>query len=288
MPVDLILNFLIGVIYVAAILVLVSLGLAVIFGMMGVINFAHGEFLMLGAFITLTLTRAGTPLWISMLAATASMGILGMLIERTLIRSLYGRVEATMLATFGLSLILVQLAIMIWGASTPGIPTPLGRFAVGSYNIAIYRLVLIAAALAFLGVTWLVLTRTKLGLMARAAAMDADMAAAVGIDARRINMYTFAFGAALAGAGGSLIAPIVAVTPTLGVVYVPQAFMTVVVGGAAAITGTATASGLLGLVSHSTSSIAGPVLGVSALLFTAIILLRILPTGISGRLGRDL
>lgn len=281
-------NLVLSIANAGAVLVIISLGLAVMFGMMGVINFAHGEFLMLGAFTTLTLARSGVPLVLAMVAGALAVGVFGIIVERVLIRWFYNRLESTMLVTFGLSLIMVQSAVFIWGTRTLGIPTPLGKFNLGGYSISTYRLVLIAAAIALLIITWFVFTRTRIGLMARAATADPAMAAALGINARRINMYTFGFGATLAGAGGALLAPVVAVAPSMGAVYIPQAFMTVVIGGAGVVTGTAGAAGALGAVSHIVSNAAGPVLGVTALLLTAIVILRLLPTGISGKLRRDL
>lgn len=141
---------------------------------------------------------------------------------------------------------------------------------------------LIAAAAALLGITYLVLNRTRYGTMARAAVALPDMAAAVGVDVRRTNMLTFGFGSALAGAGGALLAPIAAVVPSMGQVYVGRAFMTVVVGGPGVLSGTASAAGLLGGVNALVSNAATSVLGTAALLVVAIVILRFLPTGISG------
>lgn len=283
-----VLNTLLSISNAGATLVIISLGLAVMFGMMGVINFAHGEFLMLGAFVTLTLAKAGAPLPVAMVVGSLSVGVFGVIVERVLIRRFYSRLESTMLVTFGLSLIMVQAAVFIWGTRTLGIPTPLGKFDLGGFTIATYRLVLIAGALSLLLITWFVFTRTRLGLMARAATADPGMAAGLGINSQRVNMYTFGFGSTLAGAGGALLAPVVAVTPNMGAVYIPQAFMTVVVGGQGVVTGTAGSAGLLGMVLHLVSEAVGPVLGVTALLVTAIVILRVLPTGISGKLGKDL
>jgi branched-chain amino acid transport system permease protein len=281
-------SILLSIANASAMLVIVSVGLAVMFGLMGVINFAHGEFLMLGAFVTLTANRAGIPLAAAMLAGSLAVGAFGIVVERVLIRRFYSRLESTMLVTFGLSLIMVQGAIFIWGTRTLGIPTPLGRFDLGGYSIPVYRLVLIAGAAALLVISWFTFTRTRLGLMARATTADAEIAAALGIDAQRLNMYTFGFGAALAGAGGALLAPVVAVTPTMGAVYIPQAFMTVVVGGQGVVTGTAGSAGVLGMVFYVASDVAGPVLGVTSLMLAAIVIVRLLPSGISGKLGRDL
>jgi branched-subunit amino acid ABC-type transport system permease component len=281
-------NAVIGILFSISLLVVISIGLAVVFGMMGIINFAHGEFLMLGAFITLSGVRAGINIWLAMVLAALAVGAFGLLVERLLIQHLYGRLEATMLATFGLSLILVQLAVLIWGTSTQGLETPLGNFRIGRFSISEYRLVMIGAAIVLLGVVLWVFTRTRFGIMARAATQLPTMASAVGINARRINMGTFAFGAALAGAGGALLAPIVAVAPSMGSAYVARAFMTVVVGGPGVFTGTAAASGLLGSIERIVSEVSTAFLGTAALLVVAIVLLRVMPTGISGRLGRQL
>lgn len=269
-----------------AMLIIISLGLAVIFGMMGVINLAHGEFLMLGAYFTLTAVRVGVNLWAAMLLAALGVGLVGALVERLLIRHLYGRMPATMLATWGLSLILVQVMVLIYGPASNGIPTPLGSVRVGDYSISTYSMVLIIAAVGMLGLTYLVLTRTRYGTMARAAATLPGMASAVGIDVRRTNMVTFGFGAALSGAGGALLAPITAVVPSMGQAYVGRAFMTVVVGGPGVLSGTLSASGLLGGVNSVVSNLTTSVLGTAALLVIAIVLLRFLPTGISGYWGR--
>lgn len=281
-------NLLIGILSDVSVLAIVALGLAVIFGMMRIINFAHGEFLMLGAFFTVTLVKAGLDIWLAMIIATAGMGAFGVVVERLLIRRLYGRLEATMLATFGLSLILVQSAVLIWGTSTQGIATPLSSFHIGRYSFSDYEVVLIPIAVLLLAAVYAVFTRTRFGVMARATAQNPQMASALGINARRLNMWTFAFGSALAGAGGALLAPISAVTPNMGGAYIAQAFMTVVVGGPGAVTGVGASSGLLGAVQRLVSDRTSVVLGTVALLGVAILALRAMPDGISGRLGRSL
>lgn len=266
-----------------AILVLVSLGLAVLFGMMGIINLAHGEFLMFGAFATLGAVRVGVPLPLAMPLAALAVGAFGWLVERLLIRHLYGRLADSMLATWGLSLIMSQAAVMLFGASTRGIATPGGSIALGGYSIAVYSLVVIAAAPALLLLVHAVFTRTRYGVMARAAVQRPHMAAAVGIDAQRINALTFAFGAALAGASGALLAPLVGVMPTMGQAYIARAFMTVVVGGPGVLGGAAVASVLLGGVENVVSYLSTPFFGQAALLIVAICVVRVMPAGLSGR-----
>jgi len=281
-------NLAVSLLSSVALLVIVSVGLAVIFGMMGVINLAHGEFLMLGAFFTLSGVRAGLNVWVAMVVASVAVGVVGLVVERLLIQFLYGRLAATMLATWGLSLILVQVVVLVYGPATQGIPTPLGSMSIGRFSLSEYNLVLIAAAALLLAVVYWVFTRTRYGTMARAATQLPQMASAIGINAKRINMLTFAFGAALAGAGGALLAPVAGVVPSMGQAYVGRAFMTVVVGGPGVLTGIAAASGLLGSVYSVVSNVFSSFLGTASLLVVAIVLLRLLPTGISGRLRRQL
>jgi len=269
-----------------AILVLVSLGLAVLFGMMGIINLAHGEFLMLGAFATVGGVRLGLPLVLAMLFAVAGVAALGWLLERLLVRHLYGRLTESILATWGLGLILAQAATLVFGTSPQGIATPGGSFTVGSYSIAGYSLVLIVGALLLPALLYLIFTRTRYGVMARAAMHMPHMAAAVGIDARRTHATTFALGTALAAAAGALLAPLVGVMPTMGQAYIARAFMTVIVGGSSPLSGTVAAAALLGGVENAVSYLLTPFLGQAALLLLAMMLVRIMPAGISGRWQR--
>lgn len=271
-----------------ATLVIISVGLAVIFGMMGVINLAHGEFIMLGAFMTLLGTRIGLNIWIAMIFGSVAVGIFGIVVEASIIRFLYGNLAGTMLATWGLSLVMAQAAVLIFGSSPAGIKSPLGSFTIGRYSISAYNVLLVIAAIVLLQIVYIVFKRTRYGVMARAVTNDSKTAAALGIDPRTVSMLTFGLGSALAGAAGALIAPITAVVPNMGQSLVGRAFMTVVVGGPGVLTGTASASTLLGGVDALVSNLATPVLGTAALLVVAIVLLRVLPTGISGRLGRKL
>jgi len=281
-------NLAISLLTTVSILVVISIGLAVVFGMMGVINLAHGEFLMLGAFFTLSGQRAGLNIWLAMLVAALGVGVVGLAVERLLVQFLYGRLAATMLATWGLSLILVQTVVLIYGPTTQGIPTPLGSMKIGGYSVSEYNLVLIAAAISLLGLVYWVFTRTRYGTMARAVTQLPNMAASLGINAKGVNMLTFGFGAMLAGAGGALLAPVAGVVPGMGQAYVGRAFMTVIVGGPGVLTGTASSAGLLGSVDSIVSNLTTSFLGTAALLVVAIVLLRVLPTGISGRTGRQL
>ena len=265
-----------------SILALVSLGLAVIFGMRGVINLAHGEFIMLGAFATLTGTRSGLNIWLAMAAAAAAVGLYGIVVERLLIRHLYGRLADTMLATWGLSLIMVQAVENRYGSVTEGIPVPIGNFTVGEFSMSKYNFVLIAAAAAGVMATYTIMRRTRYGLLARATTQSTTMAEGLGVNTSGVNMWTFGFGSALAGAAGALLAPVVGVIPTMGQTFVARAFMTVIVGGPSFVAGTVSASGLLGFIENVGTNWFTPVIGQAMLLMAAIVILRFLPQGLTG------
>jgi len=270
-----------------ATLLIISLGLAVIFGMMRVINLAHGEFLMLGAYSAIISVHAGLNIWLAMLVvAPVIVGIIGSVVERVIIRGLYGRVLDTMLATWGLSLALIGAMTMIFGNSVSGFSAPLGSIAIGGYRSSSYGLFLIGAAIALLAGTWAVLRLTPAGLIARGTMQNAEMAAALGVSPGRVYSLTFTAGAALSGLAGALIAPFSGVLPTMGTLYIARAFITVLTGGAAMLSGTVAASALLGSVSTLGTYFTTPVLGEVIMLVVAILLLRLLPQGITGRFFR--
>jgi branched-chain amino acid transport system permease protein len=270
-----------------ATLVIVSLGLAVVFGMMRVINLAHGEILMLGGYTAILAASHGVNLWLSVLVLPpAIVGIIGAIVERLLIRRLYGRMIDTMLATWGLSLTLIGGVTMLFGNSVTGISAPFGSVAVGRFHVAGYDMFLVAAALVLIGIVWAVLKLTPAGLIARGTMQNAEMASALGVPPDRVYALTFAAGSALSGLAGGLIAPVSGVLPTMGTAYIAKAFITVITGGAAMLTGTLVASGLLGTVSTTFTFLFTPVFGEVALLVVAIILLRLLPRGITGRFLR--
>lgn len=279
---DEILNIGITLLGTVSVLVLVSIGLAVVYGMMGIINLAHGEFLMAGAFGTLLAYRAGAGLWVAIVFGALTVALLGCVVEALLIRHLYGRLEATILATWGLSLILVQGAALVFGTATRGVPVPLGTIRYGRFSVSGYSLFLMGAAVACLLLVYVVFKKSSFGVAARAVTQLPETAAALGINAARVNRVTFAFGAGLAGLGGALLAPVVGVVPSMGQAYVGRAFMTVVVGGPDAVLGTALAAGLLGSVDSLISNLAEPFLGSVGLLLTAILIVRLVPAGLTG------
>jgi branched-subunit amino acid ABC-type transport system permease component len=285
--VDLVALLAIQVLYAVASLALISVGLAIIFGMMRVINLAHGEFLMLGGYAAIVATNHGISIWLSMLLiAPAVVGIIGVIVERTIIRFLYGRMIDTMLATWGLSLFLVGLTTAIFGNTTVGISAPLGSIEIGRYRTSAYTLFVIAVAAVVLAAIFAVLRWTRLGLIARGTMQNADMAAALGVNPPLVYAVTFGIGAALSGLAGAVLAPLSGVFPTIGVAYVAKSFITVIGGGAAILSGTVAASVLFGTINQFATLATTPVFGEVALLAAAIVLIRLLPQGITGRFFR--
>ena len=271
-----------GIVYAIATLVLLALGLAVIFGMMGVINLAQGEFLMLGAYTVLLATAHGLGVWAGIALAPLAVGLVGVLVERAIVRFLYGRMLDTMLATWGLSLALVGLVTLIFGPTTEGVATPLGFFTVGRYSLPYYNVLVVGVAVAALALTYGLFNFTRAGLVARATMQNAGMVAGLGVNPAWVYMGTFAYGSALAGLGGAMMAPLTGVVPTLGLAFIAKIFITVIVGGPVILLGTTTAGSVLGLVESLVSSASTPIYGQVAMLAFAIVLLRLLPQGISG------
>ena len=284
---DLVALLAIQVLYAIASLALMSVGLAIIFGMMKVINLAHGEFLMLGGYAAIEANRLGLSIWIAMLiVAPIVVGAIGIIIERTIIRWLYGRMIDTMLATWGLSLFLVGLTTAVFGNTTVGLSAPLGSFEIGQYRTSAYTLFVIGVAVVVLGGVLAVLRFTRLGLIARGTMQNANMAAALGVNPSRVYSITFGVGAALTGLAGAVVAPVSGIFPTIGAAYVAKCFITVIGGGASIVMGTTAASTLFGAVNQIATYVTTPVFGEVALLAAAIVLIRALPQGITGRFFR--
>jgi urea ABC transporter permease protein UrtB len=269
-----------------AFLVIASAGLAVIFGMMGVINLAHGEFIMCGAYVTASVARMGVPLPLAILCGALVAGLIGMVVERLVIRHLYHRPLDSIVATWGISLIATQGVLIFLGSTMQGIGTPLGSVMVGSLSYSAYRLVLMAAAIALLVGLWLLFYHTRYGVIARATIQAPHMARALGVDTGRIYGLTFGLGAALAGLAGGLYAPTMTMVPTMGATFIVESFVTVVVGGADIFLGAAPAAAILAVIRSSLTAWQGQLFGQIGLLIAVIIVIRVLPGGLSAWIGR--
>ena len=238
-------------------LFLISAGLSLIFGVLRIINFAHGVLFMLGAFVAVSigaLAPGATGGFVAaLLGAAAGLAVLGALLESGLLRRIYRSPhEYQLLLTFALVFILGDVAKLVWGREDNSVATPAlltGSAQALGLTFPIYRLFLIAVGLAVAAALWWLLHRTRWGVFVRAATMDRDMLSALGVNTRWLYTAVFALGAALAGLGGALAAPIVAVGPGLHVQVIIDAFVVVVIGGMGSVLGALVASLLVGIVS---------------------------------------
>lgn len=281
MDIDHLLVILLSALSSASILLIATLGLAVIFGLMGVINLAHGEFIMVGAYCALAFSRAGVSFPLAVVLSSLATALFGGVVERLIIRRLYSRLSDTLLATWGLSVVLNETAVLAFGSVTPGIGMPLSSIEIGEYRISRYLLLLIVVAVMLTTAVYWLLTRTGYGVMARAAIQDREMSAAVGIETARINTMTFAFGSGLAGFAGAILLPAVPATPNMGFGFVIKAFLVVVAAGPLVLSGTAAAAALLGMAASITASYWSTVAGDSLFFGATIALVRLFPKGIS-------
>ncbi len=271
----------------SAFLVLCASGLAIIFGMMGVINLAHGEFIMAGAYITATVARMGVPLPLAIACGALFTGLLGMGLERLVIRHLYGRPLDTIVATWGVSLIASQGTLIVLGPSLPGLSTPFGSVQLGDLSYSLYRFLLMGTAAGTLLALYGLFNFTRFGVLARATIQVPHMAEALGVNTRLIYSLTFGIGAALAGATGGLYAPTMTLVPTMGSQFLTEAFVTVVTGGGDVFLGTAPAGVILGFIRAAMTTWEGQLAGQIGLLVAVIVVIRVLPRGVSGLILRE-
>jgi len=281
-----------------SVLLLAAIGLAITFGVMGVINMAHGEMVMLGAYVTFVVQeviRANNPglfdysLAIAIPAAFLVAGCVGILIERTIIRFLYGRPLETLLATWGLSLILQQAVRSAFGPNNRDVGSPSwmsGAFDVGGITITYNRLWIICFALAVFIALLALLRYTRFGLEMRAVTQNRPMAASMGIRTSRVDALTFGLGSGIAGMAGVALSQIDNVSPNLGQGYIIDSFMVVVFGGVGNLWGTLVGSFVLGIANKFLEPYAGAVLGKIAILVLIILFIQKRPRGMFALKGR--
>jgi len=280
------LTFIVSLLYqyadTIAILVLSAIGLFIIFGMMGVINMAHGEMMMIGAYITSFSYYAGIPTPIAVIFGGLGAGVVGIVLERVIVRRFYGQLLASLVATWGISLILSQGALLVLGPLIKSVPTPFGSAGSDDLTFSYYRLFLFGVAILLIAGVWALFKVTRFGLRARATMQDPGSARALGVDVRQVYALTFGLGAALAGLAGGLFALTSTIGPFYGQNYTPQAFITVVVGGGAELISGLLLSVLsLGAIKTIVTNQVNILLGQVAMLVFALILIRLMPSGIS-------
>lgn len=265
--------------------VIIASGLSLIFGLMEVINFAHGALYMLGAYFGLTFFKLTGNFWLSLVVAPIVVGVVGMMLEYSTFRPLYGRSPLYhILLTFGLVLIIGNAAEMVWGKAYHIFPRPKGfEGMVGFLGIAYptYRLFVLAVGVAISVFFWFMLKKTRFGLIIRAGTHNREITSAFGIDISRYFTLVFGFGVAIAGAAGVLMAPILSVHPHMGDGIVITAFIVVVVGGLGSLSGAALAGILIGIL-ESFSVILFPAFTGAMMYMVMVIVLLVRPQGLLG------
>jgi branched-chain amino acid transport system permease protein/urea transport system permease protein len=265
-------------------LLLVSIGLVIIFGMMNVVNMAHGEFFLLGAYTVVVLQRVGGPFWLAMITAFAAVALVGLLVEALVVSRIYHRALDTILATWGVSLIIKQAIIILFGPASQQVFSP---FQAPVHFLGIvypsYRLFIMTLSILISLATFIILYKTNLGLIVRGVIANRNMAGCLGLDTRRIDRVTFALGSGLAGLAGAIMAPLMSVDPQMGLGFFLPGFLSILVGGAGSPLGALWGSGLVGGGTSIIAAIKTPVVSQIIVFSMAMVVIRVFPNGISGR-----
>jgi urea transport system permease protein len=285
-----------------SILLLVALGLAITYGAMGVINMAHGEMVMVGAYVTvLSGIWLGANIFVAIPLAFIVTAVLGLLIERAVVRKLYGRLLDTLLATWGIAILIQQAVRLEFGLSFFGIhieglgpglqnvsvPEFLqGTFHVAGADINRYRSFIILVTMVLALVTWFIIYRTALGTQVRAIIRNPKMAAACGIDVARINALTFAFGSGLAGIAGVMMSGFKTVFPDMGTPMVVDGFLVVVMGGVGSLLGSVLSAGILGEINGLVAAETNDILARAVVFGVVIAIIVLKPKGLFALKGR--
>ena len=269
---------------IASILLLVALGLAIIYGTTGVINMAHGEFVMLGAYSAWFLqTFVGIGLIESLVVIFAMVAALGWVIERVVIRHLYRRPLDTILATWGIGVIAQQAIRLSVGGELRYVEMPSvmgGSITLAGIEMSAFRLFVLVLAIALFALTWYLMYRTTIGMKLRAITQDREIASCFGINSDRIYSLTFAYGAGLAGLAGALVSPLKSVSPEMGTTYVVDAFMVVVLGGVESLIGTIASSAILGQLNGFLAFYSNDTIAKALVLLAIVVVIRFRPQGL--------
>jgi urea transport system permease protein len=272
-------ELLLDVVTTASILFVVSAGLLIVFGVLKIINFAHGGFLTVGGYAALVVTQLHWNPWLAAPVALLAGLVLGAAVELLIVRPLYRRPLDAILATWGLSIVIVQLITIGFGRGTNFVQSPVqGAVTVLGSGYSLYRLIMLAIAVLLGGAMLAILQGTQLGLTARAVIMNETLARSLGINSALVRFVTFSVGAGLAALAGALITPLLSVDPLMGVPWLLNAFMLVMVSGTSLVS-LALASLVLGGAQVVISTYGNPVLGALSIVVLAAILLRIRPSG---------
>lgn len=269
---------------IGSILLLIAMGLSIIYGSMGIINLAHGEFVMLGAYTAWLLqTRLGLGLLASLVLIFIVVAVVGWIIERYVLSLLNNRPLDTILATWGVGIMLQQAVRLSFGSELRYVQMPPSlshSTDILGTSVSSYRVFLFVVAIALFAVTWLLMNRTTVGMKLRAIMQDRSVAASFGINSKRIYALTFAYGAGLAGLAGALVSPLKSVSPDMGTGYVVDAFMVVVLGGVQSLAGTVASAFFLGELSGAIAFLQNDTVAKAIVLLAIVVLIRFRPEGL--------
>ncbi len=269
----------------AAVLVLISLGLAVIFGLRGIINLAHGEFFMLGAYTVWMTEQLGMPpFWAGFVLAPLLVAGVGWIIERSFIRFLYERPIETLLGTWGVSIVLRELVRITIGPEHRYATQPItGQLEWLGVSYPLYRIAIIIFTAVVVSAVIYLFTHTDFGLRVQATIRDRGMAEAVGINTSHVDQIVFVLGAGLAGLAGAVMSPVVAINPNMGLDYFALTFLVVIIGGIGNIMGVVGGGTLIGMFQAGFAAFLKPVVAQVIVLTLAILVIRLRPRGLFGR-----
>jgi urea transport system permease protein len=269
---------------IGSILLLVALGLAIIYGAMGIINLAHGEFVMLGAYAAwLFQTKFGLSLLASLIPIFLVVALFGWFIERFVLSLLNNRPLDTILATWGVGIMLQQAVRLAVGSELRYVQMPpvlSDSVELFGVSVSSYRVFLFFVALSLFALTWVLMNRTTVGMQLRAIVQDRSVAASFGVNSKRIYALTFAYGAGLAGLAGALVSPLKSVSPEMGTGYVVDAFMVVVLGGVQSLAGTVGSAFILGELSGAIAFLQNDTVAKAIVLLAIVVLIRFRPQGL--------
>lgn len=264
-----------------AIMVLVVMGLGVIASMMGIFNFAHGEFILLGAYTVYLSHAHGYPVWLGMILAPFAVALVGLALERSVIRFFYAQPIVAMLGTYAIAIVIRESVRGLIGGLYHAVPEPLvGSFSLGAISVSRWRCAIIVLTAVVMLAAWLGLTRTRFGLEIRAALENPALARASGLSTSRIYAVTFTVGAALAGLAGGLMVPIFSMFADLGVRFLIQGFLAVLLGGVGTFEGPALGAGVIGVLSAALPWLVAPVLADVLVFVIAIVIVKFRPAGL--------
>lgn len=276
------LTFIINGLMTAASLLMLSMGMAIIFGIMNVVNLAHGELIIIGAYVSYTMIGIlQLPFGIALISSFVVTGMIGAIIEKLVVKKLYGKTAETLLVTYALSMIFQQVIKLIYGAGYIHLSSPVtGAVKVGKAIMPTYYICIIAVAAIMFLVTLILFHKTRLGMQIRAVSQNRTMAGCLGVNVKKIDTLTFAYGAGLTGLAGCMIAPINSISPFVGSNYIVDTFMTVVLGGVDSLFGSVLGSVIIGESNAVIGGYIDTVFAEMIVVFAVVVMIRFKPKGL--------